>query len=298
MEISSNHKAGFINIIGAPNAGKSTLTNQLMGEKLSIITEKAQTTRHRILGLINHDDYQIVVSDTPGIVDPAYKLHEGMMQFVYSALQDADLILLLVDVGEKQFKNPEILEKVKQMGVPIFLLINKIDVSNQEALNERVSYWQEQVPMAKIFPISALTGFNVDTVFQEIIKALPFSPPYFDKEDLSDKPMRFFMSEIIREKIFLNYKKEIPYSCEVIVDEFKELPNIINILATIFVERDSQKGILIGHRGSMLKKVGTEARVEMETFLGKKVFLDLHVKVAKDWRKNDDLLKRFGYLNQ
>lgn len=291
------HKAGFVNIIGAPNVGKSTLMNELVGERLSIITSKAQTTRHRILGIVNDDDHQIVFSDTPGIVDPAYKMHEGMMSFVKSAISDADVLLVMVEAKEKDFKDKDILERLQKTSTPIILLINKIDQLEQEELESKVAFWKGQLPKAKIFPIAALHNFNVDQVLLEIKSLLPESPPFFDKDALTDKPEKFFVSEIIREKILLNYKKEIPYSCEVEVEAFKEEPNIIRIRAVIMVIRDSQKGIIIGHQGKGLKKVGTEARKDIETFFDKKVFLELFVKVNKDWRNNERQLKRFGYLN-
>ncbi|MCO6500757.1 MAG: GTPase Era [Vicingus serpentipes] len=291
------HKSGFVNIIGHPNVGKSTLMNILVGERLSIITSKAQTTRHRILGIVNDEEHQIVFSDTPGIVDPAYKMHEGMMGFVKSALTDADVILLMVEVREKQFKNQDILKRLQKTEVPIILLLNKIDEVDQSFLEEKVNHWKELLPKAKIYPISALHNFNVDQVVLEIKALLPECPPFYDKEQLTDKPEKFFVSEIIREKILLNYKKEIPYSCEVEIEEFKEEPTIIRIRAVIMVIRDSQKGILIGHQGKELKKVGTMARKDIEKFFDKKVFLELYVKVNKDWRNNEAQLKRFGYLN-
>jgi len=292
------HKAGFVNIIGAPNVGKSTLMNELVGERLSIITSKAQTTRHRILGIVNDEEYQIVFSDTPGIVDPAYKMHEGMMSFVHSAMSDADVLLVMIEVREREFKDKGILEKLQKTDTPVILLINKIDEIDQSLLEEKVNYWKEQLPKSKVFPISALHNFNVDQVLLEIKAALPESPPFYDKDALTDKPEKFFVSEIIREKILLNYKKEIPYSCEVEVEEFKEEKNIIRIRAVIMVIRDSQKGIIIGHQGKSLKRVGTQARIDMEKFFDKKVFLELFVKVNKDWRNNEAQLKRFGYLNR
>jgi GTP-binding protein Era len=292
------HKAGFVNIIGAPNVGKSTLMNILVGERLSIITSKAQTTRHRILGIVNDEEYQIIFSDTPGIVDPAYKMHEGMMNFVRSALTDADVLLVMIEVREREFKDKNILEKLQKIDTPIILLINKIDEIDQSLLEEKVNYWKDQIPNSKVFPISALHNFNVDQVLMEIKDALPESPPFYDKDALTDKPEKFFVSEIIREKILMNYKKEIPYSCEVEVEEFKEDNKIIRIRAVIMVIRDSQKGIIIGHQGKSLKKVGTEARLDMENFFDKKVFLELYVKVNKDWRNNETQLKRFGYLNK
>ncbi len=288
------HKSGFVNILGNPNAGKSTLMNAFVGEKLSIITSKAQTTRHRIMGIVNAEDYQIVYSDTPGIVNPHYKLHESMMSFVMSALKDADVFLLVTDIGE-DFKNQEILETVKDSLIPTIIIINKIDLSDQETVELKMKFWKEKFPTAEVIPVSALLKFNMEKVIDSILDKLPDSPPYFPKDEISDKTMRFFASEIIREKIFENYQKEIPYACEVIVDSYKEEPTIDKISATIYVERDSQKGIVIGHKGSALKIVGTEARLDLEEFLQKKVFLELHVKVNKDWRNNDTFLKRFGY---
>jgi GTP-binding protein Era len=271
--------------------------NQLVGERLSIITPKAQTTRHRIMGLLNGEDYQIVFSDTPGIVDPAYKLHEGMMNFVFTAMQDADAFLVLVEVGEKKFKNEEVQQRINKSRTPTLLLLNKVDLSNQESLEADVDKWKAEFPNADVLPISALHGFHVDQVMQWIINKLPENPPYFPKDELSDRSERFFASEMIREKIFLHYKKEIPYACEVVVESFKEEEDIIRVRAEIFVERDSQKGILIGKQGSSLKSVGTDARKAMESFFQKKVFLELHVKVDKDWRSNPLKLKRYGYLN-
>lgn len=292
------HKSGFVNIIGSPNVGKSTLMNVLVGEKLSIITSKAQTTRHRILGIVNDEEHQIVFSDTPGIVDPAYKMHEGMMSFIKTAIGDADILLVMVEVRERKFKDEEILARLQKTSTPIILLINKIDEIDQSLLEEKVNFWQEQLPKAKVFPISALHQFNVDQVLLEIKAALPEAPPFYDKDQLTDKPEKFFVSEIIREKILMNYKKEIPYSCEVEIEEFKEEPNIIRIRAVIMVIRDSQKGIIIGHQGKELKRVGTKARIDMEKFFDKKIFLQLFVKVNKDWRNNEAQLKRFGYLNK
>ncbi len=288
------HKAGFVNIIGNPNVGKSTLMNALVGEKLSIITSKAQTTRHRIMGIVNSDDFQIVYSDTPGIVNPHYKLHESMMTFVYTALKDADVFLLVTEIGE-QFKNQEIIEKIKASGIPAILIINKIDLSDQPTIEAKMKHWQEHLPNAEVIPVSALHNFNIEKVLDTILSHLPDGPAYFPKDEMTDKTMRFFASEIIREKIFENYKKEVPYSSEVVVEEYKEKDGIDVINATIFVERDSQKGIILGHKGSMIKKVGTEARIDIEEFIQKKVFLDLHVKVNKDWRNNELSLKRFGY---
>lgn len=291
-----SHKAGFVNIIGSPNVGKSTLMNILVGEKLSIITSKAQTTRHRIQGIVNGDDFQIVYSDTPGIVDPAYRLHEGMMNFVFTAIEDADVLLVVVEMGEKEFKNPKIFARLQQTETPIVLVLNKIDLSTPEEVEAKVAYWKNELPKAIILPVSALLNVNVDQVLKHVATLLPEAPPYFDKDELTDKTERFFMSEIIREKIFLNYQQEIPYSCEVEIEAFKEEPNIVRIMALIYVMRESQKGILIGHKGAMLKKVGSEARADMEAFLGKQVFLETHVKVSDDWRNNPRQLKRFGYL--
>lgn len=289
------HKSGFVNIIGNPNVGKSTLMNALVGEKLSIITSKAQTTRHRIMGIVNEPDFQIVFSDTPGVLQPAYKMHESMMGFVKSALVDADIILFMVEARENHFKNEDVLKFLKHTEIPILLLINKIDEIDQTILEEKVSHWKTEFPKAEIFPLSALHNFNIDQVFGRIKDLLPEGDPFYDKDALTDKPERFFVSEIIREKILLNYKKEVPYSCEVEVEEFKEQPDIIKMRANIIVARDSQKGILIGHQGKGLKKVGTEARKDIEAFFDKKVFLDLYVKVNKDWRNNERQLKRFGY---
>lgn len=270
--------------------------NQLVGERLSIITSKAQTTRHRIMGIVNGEDFQIVYSDTPGVLDPQYKLQEGMMRFVQSALQDADVLLLVTDVFEDGLKHPETLEKIARMDVPIFVLINKIDLSDKDTIEKRIDEWKERIPRAVVAPISALHSFNIDTLFEHLVKALPESPAYFPKDELTDKPMRFFVSEMIREKILLNYKQEIPYSCEVVVTEYREDGPVIRIRAEIVVARDSQKGILIGHQGKMLKRVGTDARKDIERFIDQKVFLELYVKVDKDWRNDDSKLKRFGYL--
>ncbi len=288
------HKSGFVNIIGNPNVGKSTLLNALVGEKLAIITSKAQTTRHRLMGIVNGDDFQIVYSDTPGIVDPHYKLHEYMMKFIDSALMDADIFLLVIEVNDK-FNHLEILEKIKNSGLPIILLINKIDLSTQEEVVLQLTDWQKRLPSAEIIPISALNKFNLENVFNTLLDKLPENPPYFPKDELTDKSQRFFVSEIIREKILLHYKKEIPYSVEIVIESFKESEKLIKIYALIFVARDSQKAIIIGHGGLALKKVGTEARRDIEDFVGKKVFLELTVKVNKDWRDQDLQLKRFGY---
>jgi len=289
------HRSGFVNIIGNPNVGKSTLMNNLVGERISIITSKSQTTRHRIKGIVNGEDFQIVYSDTPGVLKPNYKLQESMMKFSTSALVDADIILYVTDVVETIDKNEDFLKKVQNTDTPVLLLINKIDLSDQEKLGKLVDRWKEKLPKAEIFPMSAKENFNVSNLFDRILELLPEGPPYFDKEQMTDLPARFFVNEIIREKILTNYDKEIPYSVEVEVEEFKDEPKIINIMAVINVERTSQKGIIIGHQGKALKKVGTEARLDMEAFFGKKVFLKLYVKVAKDWRNKDSKLKGFGY---
>jgi GTP-binding protein Era len=291
------HRAGFVNIVGSPNVGKSTLMNRLVGERLSIITSKAQTTRHRIMGIVNGDDFQIVYSDTPGVLDPQYKLQEGMMRFVQSALQDADVLLLVTDVFETGMKHPETLEKIANMDVPVFVLINKVDLSDEETVSKLMDEWKARIPRAVVGAISALHDFNTENILNYIIEKLPESPPYFPKDELTTKPMRFFVAEIIREKILLNYKQEIPYSCEVVVNEYREDGPVIRIRAEIVVARDTQKGILIGHKGSMLKRVGTSARKDIEAFIDHKVFLELFVKVDKDWRNDDKKLKRFGYFD-
>lgn len=289
------HKAGFVNIVGNPNVGKSTLMNLLMGERISIATFKAQTTRHRIMGIINSDDAQIVFSDTPGVLKPNYKLQEEMLAFSVSALQDADVLLYVTDVVETPDKNSDFLEKVKKMNVPVLVLINKIDISNQKDLDKLVQLWHESLPKAEIFPISAKVKFNVDNVLSRIKELLPDSPPYFDKDQWTDKPARFFVTEIIREKILLYYDKEIPYAVEVVVEQFKEDDKHIHINAVIYVERDSQKGIIIGHRGIALKKVSSEARKTLEKFFGKSIYLEIFVKVDKDWRSNTKRLEAYGY---
>ncbi len=289
------HKAGFVNIVGNPNVGKSTLMNLLMGERISIATFKAQTTRHRIMGIINSDDAQIVFSDTPGVLKPNYKLQEEMLAFSVSALQDADVLLYVTDVVETPDKNSDFLEKVKKMDVPVLVLINKIDISNQKDLEKLVQLWHESLPKAEIFPISAKVKFNVDNVLSRIKELLPDSPPYFDKDQWTDKPARFFVTEIIREKILLYYDKEIPYAVEVVVEQFKEDDKHIHINAVIYVERDSQKGIIIGHRGVALKKVSSEARKTLEKFFGKNIYLEIFVKVDKDWRSNTKRLEAYGY---
>ncbi|MEL4455573.1 GTPase Era [Lutimonas vermicola] len=289
------HKAGFVNIIGNPNVGKSTLMNALVGERLSIITSKAQTTRHRILGIVNSDDYQVVFSDTPGIIKPAYELQESMMDFVKTAFEDADVLVYMVETGEKDLKNEAFFNKIKNVKVPVLLLLNKIDQSSQTDLENQVSYWKETLPNAEIHPISALENFNIETVMKRIVELLPESPPYYPKDQLTDKPEKFFVSETIREKILMHYKKEIPYSVEIEIEEFKEEAKIIRIRAVIMVERDTQKGIIIGHKGLALKRVGTEARKDLERFFAKKIFMDLYVKVNKNWRSSNSQLKRFGY---
>ena len=289
------HKAGFVNIIGNPNVGKSTLMNALMGEKLSIITHKAQTTRHRILGILNEEDYQIVFSDTPGIIKPAYKLQESMMNFVHSAFKDADVLIYLVEIGERALKDEAFFEKIKNTKIPLLLLINKIDLSQQEEVEKQINHWKEQVPNAEILPISALNKFNMDKILERIIELLPVSPAYYDKDAITDKPKRFFVSESIREKILKHYKKEVPYSVEVEVEEFEDEENIIRIRAIIFVMRESQKGIIIGHKGAGIKRIGTEARRDLERFFDKKIFLETVVKVKKNWRNDDRQLKSFGY---
>ncbi len=290
-----SHKAGFVNIIGNPNVGKSTLMNSLLGEKLSIITPKAQTTRHRILGILNEDDYQIVFSDTPGILEPHYKLHQSMMKFVESAFEDADLFIFVTEAGE-EFNNTTFLERIAKMTIPVLVLVNKIDLSSQETVEKLLSDWSKRIPNAEIMPVSALLKFNLEKVFDWIKANLPENPPFFSKEDITDKPEKFFVAEIIREKIFLNYSQEIPYSTEVEIDTFLEEETITRIRAIIYVARDSQKGIIIGNKGEALKKVGTQARKDIELFLGKKVFLETFVKVSKDWRNNENQLKKFGYI--
>lgn len=290
------HKSGFVNIIGNPNVGKSTLMNALVGERLSIITSKAQTTRHRIMGIVNGDDFQIVYSDTPGILKPNYKLQESMMKFVRGAVSDADVILYVTDTVEQPSdRNTDILEKIALSGIPVLLIINKIDLTTQEKLEELVAFWQQRLPMATIIPASAKESFNIGAIFDRILSLLPEGEPFYPKDTLTDKTLRFFASEIIREKILKNYDKEIPYCCEIEIDSYKEEPAIDRISATIYVARDSQKGIVIGHKGEKLKKVGQQAREDLEKFLDKKVFLQLFVKVNDDWRNSDRQLRRFGY---
>jgi GTPase len=289
------HKSGFVNILGNPNVGKSTIMNALVGERLSIITAKAQTTRHRIMGIVNGDDFQIVYSDTPGILKPQYKLQETMMNCVDSALSDADMILYVTDVTEHSANEGEYIDKIKESGIPVVIAINKVDLTTQENLEKIVESWHKVFPDSPVFPVSALLKFNLDPMLSAILSKLPEGEPYFPKDQLTDKYERFFAAEIIREKILLNYQKEIPYSVEIEIESFKDEKDIIRIRALIHVTRDSQKGIIIGHKGSMLKKVGTEARIDMEDFFKKKVFLELYVKVTKDWRDKPLVLKRFGY---
>ena len=289
------HKAGFVNIIGNPNVGKSTLMNAFVGEKLSIITSKAQTTRHRIFGIVSGDDFQVVFSDTPGIIKPSYALQASMMDFVKSAFEDADILIYMVEIGEKELKDEAFFKRINQLEVPVLLLINKVDTSDQSVLEEQVAYWKEKVPHAEIYPISALRNFQTEVVFNRIIELLPESPAFFPKDQLTDKPERFFVNEIIREKILLHYKKEIPYSVEVETESFADSETIIHIRSVIMVERESQKGIIIGHKGEALKRVGVEARADLEKFFGKQIHLELFVKVNKDWRSNVRQLRRFGY---
>jgi len=289
------HKSGFVNIVGSPNVGKSTLMNQLIGEKLSIVTSKAQTTRHLILGIVNDEDYQIVFSDTPGVVNAAYKLHENMMDYVNTSLQDADLLLFVTDPYEQKMNHEETLERIKNLKVPVLCLVNKMDKSYQEKVGDRLQYWKEELPNAEVYPISALHNFNLDIVWERILFHIPENPPYYDKEEISDRPLRFFVSEIIREKIFNLCQKEIPYSCQIVIDEFHDEETIIRIRAIIIVERDSQKGIIIGRGGEMLKKIGKNSRMDIQRFLEKKVFLETFVKVDKDWRSSETKLKKYGY---
>lgn len=295
MAEQKKHRAGFVNIIGNPNVGKSTLMNALVGERLSIVTAKAQTTRHRIMGIVNGDDYQIVYSDTPGILKPNYRLQESMMNFVETAIGDADIILYVTDVVEKSDKNAEYIEKLQRIDCPVILVINKIDISTQEKVLELMDWWKQQLPKAVIYPASAQEKFNLDNIFDAIVANLPVAPAWYDKDTFTDKNMRFFASEIIREKIFLNYSQEIPYSTQVEIEEFKEGKERYDIRAVIYVMRDTQKGIIIGKCGAALKKVGTQARIDMEDFFQTKVFLSLYVKVDPDWRENKKELRRFGY---
>lgn len=287
-------KSGFVNIIGNPNVGKSTLMNALVGERLSIITSKAQTTRKRVMGIVTSDTFQIIYTDTPGIVNPANKLHRQMMSYIGTALQDADLLLLVTEIG-KPIKNQQLLDYLKRAKTPILIIVNKIDLSDQETVQKRIDRWQEQIPRAVVIPCSATEGFNITRIFNTILALLPEHPAYYPDGELTDQSMRFFVSEIVREKILLYYQKEIPYSCEVVVDRYEERDGIDNISCIIYVERESQKGILIGHQGKAIKKLGTEARLDIEDFTGKRCFLDLHIKVLKDWRNSDRALKSFGY---
>ena len=289
------HKSGFVNIIGNPNVGKSTLMNAFIGEKLSIITSKAQTTRHRILGIVNGSDFQVILSDTPGIIKPAYEMQNAMMDFVKSAFEDADVLLYMVEIGEKALKDEAFFEKIKNSKIPVLLLLNKIDTSEQQFLEEQIQHWQAELPKAEIHPISALENFNVKEVFNRILELLPNAPAYYPKDQLTDKPERFFVNETIREKILIHYKKEIPYAVEVETEEFFEDEKIIRIRSVIMVERDTQKGIIIGHKGNALKRVGVEARKDLEKFFDKQVHIELYVKVNKNWRSNSNQLKRFGY---
>lgn len=289
------HKSGFVNIIGSPNVGKSTLMNQMMGEKFSIITSKAQTTRHRILGIVNDDDYQIVFSDTPGVLDPHYKLHQNMMNFVNAAMKDGDVILFVTDIYETKMNHEATFERLKKTSIPVILLINKIDQADQARMEERIDYWAKEMPNAEILPISALEGFNLEPIKKRVLELIPESPPYYGKEEISDRPMRFFVSEMIREKIFMHYKKEIPYACQVEVEEYIEDDKIIRIRAIIYVERNTQKGIVIGHQGNKLKHVGIDARKDIQKFVEKHVHLELFVKVDKDWREDNNKLERHGY---
>ena len=289
------HKAGFVNIIGNPNVGKSTLMNALIGQKLSIITHKAQTTRHRILGILNGKNYQIVFSDTPGIIEPAYKLQESMMKFVYSAFNDADVLIYMIEVGEKGLKDNKLFEKLKTIDTPLIILLNKIDLAKQDFVSQEIKRWKSELPQADLLPISALNNFNLDVIIDKLVDIIPISPAYYDKEALTDKSERFFVEEIIREKILKHYKKEIPYSVEIEVEDFLEEVDIIKIRAIIFVMRESQKGIIIGHKGMGLKRIGSEARKDIENMLGKKVFLETPIKVRRNWRNDNKQLKKFGY---
>ena len=290
-----SHKSGFVNIIGSPNVGKSTLMNQLVGEKLSIITSKMQTTRHRIMGMVNDKDYQIVFSDTPGIIDPAYRLHENMMKFVSEALKDADVILMVTDIYEDPEKMKDRLDQINQLNVPTLLILNKMDLSNQKSVEKMVDLWKSKLPKSQILPISALHNMSIQFILPKILEWLPENPPYFDKDQLTNKNMRFFVSEIVREKILMIYQKEVPYSCEVTVEEYKEDDKIVRIRANIMVSRTSQKSIVIGHQGKKIKKLGIESRIDIESFIGKKVHLELFVKVDKDWRDKEGKLKKYGY---
>ena len=291
------HKSSFVNIIGNPNVGKSSLTNSLLGHKLSIITSKAQTTRHRILAILNKENYQLVISDTPGIIKPAHKLHETMMDFVSLTTEDADVLLYVVEYKDHTLKDEKLFSKIKKINIPLILVINKIDLIDQDKLNDELDFWKLKLPNAEIWPISVKESFNIDKLLERLVELSPESPPFFPKDQLTDRNERFFVNEIIREKILLNYKKEVPYSVEVLTEEFKEDENIIRIRSIIYVERPTQKGILIGHKGSAIKNLGTVSRIDLEKFFSKKVFLDLHVKVNKNWRSDENKLKKFGYQN-
>ncbi|MDA9184099.1 GTPase Era [Flavobacteriaceae bacterium] len=293
--MSNTHKAGFVSIVGNPNVGKSTLMNAWVGERLSIITPKAQTTRHRILGILNADDYQLVLSDTPGVITPSYEMQSSMMDFVKTALEDADILIYMLEVGETEMKDQRLFEKILRLEIPVLVLINKIDTTDQESLIKSVAHWQGKFPKANIFPISAITGFSVKEVLNHIIELLPVSPPYYPKDQMTDKPERFFVNEAIREQILQHYDKEVPYAVEVVTEEFFESEKIIKIRSLIMVERETQKGIIIGHKGGALKKVGVGARMKLQAFFTKKIHLELYVKVNKDWRSNERQLKRFGY---
>ena len=289
------HKSSFVNIIGNPNVGKSSLTNFLLGHKLSIITSKAQTTRHRILALINNENYQLVISDTPGVIKPAHKLHKSMMDFVLPATEDADILLYMVEYKDHNLKDESLFNKIINIKVPLLIIINKIDLLDQDKLESEIDFWKSKVPNAEIWPVSVRESFNIDKLLDRLVELSPVSPPYFPKDQLTDKNERFFVNEIVREKILLNFKKEIPYSVEVITEDFKDEEAIIKIRSIIIVERDSQKGIIIGHKGAAIKNVGTKARIDLENFFNKKIFLDLQVKVKKNWRSDEKLLKKFGY---
>ena len=289
------HKAGFVNIIGNPNVGKSTLMNALVGEKISIITNKAQTTRHRILGILNEDSFQIVFSDTPGVLNPSYTLQENMMSFVYSSFADADILIYLLEIGEKGLQDMKVIDRIKNASFPVLILLNKIDLASQEIVNKEIDKWSKEFPNAELIPISALNNFNLDKIKSRLIELLPISPPYYDKDTITDKTERFLIQEIIREKILLHYKQEIPYSVEIEVEEFIEDKGLIRIRAIIYVMRESQKGIIIGHKGLGLKRIGKESRKDIEKMLDKKVFLETPIKVKKNWRNNKNQLKKFGY---
>ena len=291
------HRSSFVNIIGNPNVGKSSLTNSLLGHKLSIITSKAQTTRHRILAILNEENYQLVISDTPGIIKPAHKLHETMMDFVSLTTEDADILLYVVEYKDHTLKDEKLFSKIKKINIPVILVINKIDLIDQDKLNDELDFWKLKLPNAETWPISVKESFNIDKLLERLVELSPESPPFFPKDQLTDRNERFFVNEIIREKILLNYKKEVPYSVEVLTEEFKEDENIIRIRSIIYVERPTQKGILIGHKGSAIKNLGTVSRIDLEKFFCKKVFLDLHVKVNKNWRSDENKLKKFGYQN-